>query len=301
MLMATSGLLSAVGLYWLGSGAVGVAIFIAFAIYAVGQTYYWPCILGFVSERFPKGGALTLNTVSALALLSLGMIGNPVLGVARDKSVYSRSQEQMPEVLEVAKGSSDYLWMINDVLVPDRIDLYGAKQVKADSEAIIAGLAPIVSGNEELKKAHEELKAGLAKKAEGVDFKKDLAGLGISTKDIEALRTYKLVSDSKDEEIKTKVDESLSDSAKAKYKTYTDAVAKHTEIQTAAGRDVLKFAAYFPSILVISFIIIALYFRSIGGYKPIVLTKTGADGGDGGGSGGADAGANDTGGDAPRT
>jgi len=54
VLMAVSGVLSFTGLYWLGSSAAGIAVFVAFVIYAVGQTYYWPCILGFVAERYPS-------------------------------------------------------------------------------------------------------------------------------------------------------------------------------------------------------------------------------------------------------
>ncbi|MBT8485450.1 MAG: MFS transporter, partial [Phycisphaerae bacterium] len=42
VLLCLSGVFSAVGLYWL-SGATGVAIFVAFVLYAIGQTYYWPC------------------------------------------------------------------------------------------------------------------------------------------------------------------------------------------------------------------------------------------------------------------
>ncbi|MCA9686946.1 MAG: MFS transporter, partial [Myxococcales bacterium] len=56
-LLCVSGVLSAVGLFWLSSAA-GVAIFVAFVLYALGQTYYWPCVLGFTSERYPQGGAL---------------------------------------------------------------------------------------------------------------------------------------------------------------------------------------------------------------------------------------------------
>ena len=54
---------------------------------------------------------------------------------------------------------------------------------------------------------------------------------------------------------------------------YTDVVATHGEQKVDAGRDVLKFAAIFPAILVVCFAIIALYFRSIGGYKPVDLFK----------------------------
>jgi len=53
---------------------------VAFTLYALGQTYYWPCVLGFTSERYPQGGALTLNTVSAIGLLTAGVVGTPILG-----------------------------------------------------------------------------------------------------------------------------------------------------------------------------------------------------------------------------
>ena len=68
-LLLVSSVFSIIGLFWL-SVASGALVFIAFVFYAVGQTYYWPSILGFTSERFPKGGALTLNTVSAMGLLT---------------------------------------------------------------------------------------------------------------------------------------------------------------------------------------------------------------------------------------
>jgi hypothetical protein len=41
--------------------------------------------------------------------------------------------------------------------------------------------------------------------------------------------------------------------------------------KTAAGRDVLAFAARFPLILFAVFGLIALWFRSRGGYKPVEL------------------------------
>lgn len=266
MLMATSGLLSALGLYWLGSGAAGVMIFIAFAIYAVGQTYYWPCILGFVSERFPQGGALTLNTVSALALLSLGMVGNPILGVARDKAVFERSCQEMPEVLAVAAAESKYLWMTNDVLDPNKIDIYGAQQVEAQSAAILAAVTTAVGDDEALAKQMEELKAELGETYDDAA----LAELNMSQAGIEAIHTYKLVAGAGEETV-AKLDQALSAESKAGLELYTGAVAKHGEIQVAAGRDVLIYAVRFPAILVICFIFIALYFKVQGGYKPIEL------------------------------
>ncbi|XAM01231.1 MFS transporter [Phycisphaeraceae bacterium D3-23] len=273
MLMATSGVLSAVGLYWLGSNATGIAIFVAFLIYAIGQTYYWPCILGFVSERYPKGGALTLNLVSALALLSLGMIGNPILGVASDKSVYSESQEEIPQAAEVATVEAPFLWMTNDVIDPGRFAWFGAQQVAGEGEAILAGLGPIVAGNEELSTAVDEMKLGLADQASGEGFDEQLAELDISLEDLEAVKAYQLAANAAqdDEAAQAALQDALPQESRDGIAAYNEVLATHGELQTDAGRYVLKFAAIFPAILVISFAIIALYFRSIGGYKPVDL------------------------------
>ena len=117
-LLSISGLLSAVGLWWLSGAEVGAAVFIAFLIYAVGQTYYWPCILGFTAERYPQGGALTLNTVSAMGLLSLGVIGGPILGVQFDKEIHASLSDKAPEFVAVAAAPADFLGLEHDKIDP---------------------------------------------------------------------------------------------------------------------------------------------------------------------------------------
>lgn len=141
-LLALSGLLSAVGLAWL-SGAAGPAVFFAFLIYAVGQTYYWPCILGFTAERYPQGGALTLNTVSAMGLLSLGVIGAPILGVAFDTSIHGALNESEPEFVEYATTQNAFLGRTHAaidpaVLIPS--DLDDNENTILDREEHVAGL-----------------------------------------------------------------------------------------------------------------------------------------------------------------
>ena len=83
VLLLVSSLFSIVGLYAMSVSA-GLSIFGAFVLYAIGQTFYWPTMLGFVSEQFPKGGAMTLNTVSAMGLLTVGIFGSPFLGAVQD-------------------------------------------------------------------------------------------------------------------------------------------------------------------------------------------------------------------------
>lgn len=141
-LLALSGLLSAVGLAWL-SGATGVAVFLAFLIYAVGQTYYWPCILGFTAERYPQGGALTLNTVSAMGLLSLGVIGAPILGVAFDSSIHGKLSEREPEFVEYASAKNGFLGMEHDAIDPAILigaDVDGNGNGILDREEHVAGM-----------------------------------------------------------------------------------------------------------------------------------------------------------------
>jgi len=83
-MLALSSFIAAIGLYYLSYSA-GVAILIAATIYAFGKSYLWPLMLGVVSEQFPKGGALTLNVIGGLGMISAGVIGAGVLGFLQDK------------------------------------------------------------------------------------------------------------------------------------------------------------------------------------------------------------------------
>ena len=101
MLLLVSSLFSIAGLYAM-SFAGGWMIFGAFVLYAIGQTFYWPTMLGFVSEQFPRGGAMTLNTVSAMGLLTVGIFGFPFLGAVQDhyntQTVITQQAEEFDEV-----------------------------------------------------------------------------------------------------------------------------------------------------------------------------------------------------------
>jgi MFS family permease len=133
-LLAVSGVFSAIGLWWLSS-ATGVAIFIAFTLYALGQTYYWPCVLGFTAERYPKGGALTLNTVSAIGLLSSGIIGGQLLGVAFDTSIHESVVAEVPSIEAEAAAEKSFLGMKHEALLPEKVTAYIAA-LPAEAEQV---------------------------------------------------------------------------------------------------------------------------------------------------------------------
>ncbi|MBT3374614.1 MAG: MFS transporter [Lentisphaerae bacterium] len=96
-LLLFSSVCSIFGLYLL-SGASGLMIFAAFVAYAVGQTFYWPTMQGLVAEQFPKGGAMTLNTVAAMGLLTVGIFGFPFLGAVKDSYDAKAVSASRPEL-----------------------------------------------------------------------------------------------------------------------------------------------------------------------------------------------------------
>jgi hypothetical protein len=120
------------------SGASGLMIFLAFVFYAVGQTFYWPTVLGFVSERFPKGGAMTLNTVSALGLLTVGIFGFPFLGAVRDNFDAQTIKTETPALYQKYEipNRSFFGWhynsiKANEVLTDTTLDKTAQTELKA--------------------------------------------------------------------------------------------------------------------------------------------------------------------------
>ncbi len=85
-LLAMSSAVAAVGLFFLSTSA-GIMILVAATIYAFGKAFFWPTILGVTAEQFPRGGALTLNTIGGVGMLGVGIVGSVFLGAIQDKSV----------------------------------------------------------------------------------------------------------------------------------------------------------------------------------------------------------------------
>ncbi len=96
-LLAVCSVLAVVGLVTM-SKAAGIMIFVAATIYALGKTFFWPTMLGVAAERFPKGGALTLNVIGGMGMLSVGVIGAVFLGNIQDKQIDRELFQQNPAV-----------------------------------------------------------------------------------------------------------------------------------------------------------------------------------------------------------
>jgi MFS family permease len=86
-LLMVSAVLAIVGLFFL-STAQGLAMIFVFAtLYGFGKTFFWPTMLGVVSEQCPKGGALTLNAIAGIGMLTVGIVGGPLIGAMQEGSV----------------------------------------------------------------------------------------------------------------------------------------------------------------------------------------------------------------------
>jgi MFS family permease len=76
--LLASSVLAAIGIY-LMSMASGGMVYVAAIVFALGVMYFWPTMIGFVSEYLPKTGALGMSLVGGAGMFGVSM-WNPVIG-----------------------------------------------------------------------------------------------------------------------------------------------------------------------------------------------------------------------------
>jgi MFS family permease len=193
-LLASSAVLAIAGLTYL-SFAQGVSIFIAATLYGFGKTFFWPTMLGVVSEQCPKGGALTLNAISGIGMLAVGTLGTAYIGTL---------------------------------------------QTKVQQTAIVE--------NTELQKQVP----GLVENGKVVP---------VTDATIYEVLSYKKIDDKKLDEIIAKLPEGEQKEAKAKI----------GEVRERSNQLALGAMAMFPGFMLVCYLALIGYFKSIGGYKPTDL------------------------------
>lgn len=85
-LLSLSAVIAILGLAFLSRSA-GIAILAAATVYGLGKSFFWPTMLGVVAEQFPRGGALTINTIAGVGMLAVGTLGAPLLGYIQDTTI----------------------------------------------------------------------------------------------------------------------------------------------------------------------------------------------------------------------
>ncbi len=100
-LLAASAAVAALGLVWLANAGTSAAmLFAAATFYGLGKTFFWPTTLGVVSEQYPRGGALMLNAIAGVGMISVGTLGNPAIGAVQDSALAAEVRVANPELAE---------------------------------------------------------------------------------------------------------------------------------------------------------------------------------------------------------
>jgi hypothetical protein len=126
-LLATCSLIAALGLYALSS-ATGAMIFVAATLYGVGKTFFWPTMLGVVAERFPKGGALTLNATGGAGMLGVGVVGAVFLGHFQDTETVHRLQQQDAVIAQQVVTQKQWIFGSYEAVAPESLAKLDAAQ-----------------------------------------------------------------------------------------------------------------------------------------------------------------------------
>lgn len=97
LLFATA-VLGTIGLWMLGQDFTNAMWpwMIGVTVYALGKTFYWPTLLGVISERFPKGGALALGLSGGIGMMAAGLFGGPGIGYKQDYFAVEKLQQTAP-------------------------------------------------------------------------------------------------------------------------------------------------------------------------------------------------------------
>lgn len=89
-LLLASAVVSGIGLLALSYVSGTGATFAAATVFALGVCYFWPTMLGVVSERVPRSGALGLGLMGTVGMATVGLITSPQMGGIADRYAHTR-------------------------------------------------------------------------------------------------------------------------------------------------------------------------------------------------------------------
>jgi hypothetical protein len=290
-LLFASAALGVIGLYLLGHQSVDSnwPWMAAVTIYGLGKTFYWPTLLGVISERFPKGGALALGISGGVGMIGAGILGGPGIGYKQDYFAVQKL-ESTPEGREtyeryMAKTDSGepdkkgfpYVTDIFPTQVPKIAGIdntkfkvfedYGAIRKKIDDARSAESKeppripAPGISGLDEYIEQVE-----LAKK-EG----KAAPNVLLTTVESDLVTLLRLKRENKP--VESKLEDNLT-----KLKTWWDTKGRPhyqddkeplIEARLYGAKTALLYTAAVPLALAIGFMILIVYFMLAGGYKQV--------------------------------
>jgi MFS family permease len=123
-LLIVSSALAVAGLFALSKcGSAGlVAIFAAATLYAFGKTFFWPTMLGITTEQCPKGGALTLNAISGIGMIAVGVLGFPFIGAIQEHTATTQLREKNSPVAAMVIEDKTLFGQSYQAINPEKVE-----------------------------------------------------------------------------------------------------------------------------------------------------------------------------------
>lgn len=267
-LLLVSAVLGTLGLFLLGQPFTDtVWLWVgAVTIYALGKTFYWPTLLGVISENFPKGGALALGLSGGIGMLSAGLLGGPGIGYKQDLAAVQNLRQKSEDTYQRYASRND------------------KGELKADGFPVVSAfapdIAPPVAGLDNAKlKVFDDYK-GVAAKIEAATKEGKPAPADAKTTleaDLETLKKEKAAGKPVGEQLEKNLN-----ALKAWWDT--DGLSNFEkdrepldEARDTGARKALFYTAAVPAMLAVGFLLLFLFFMMKGGYKQVHLDEHGGN------------------------
>ncbi len=111
LLLLCSGL-AVIGLNLASNITTFAGAMLALFVYALGKTFFWPTMLAVVGDRFPRSGAIAMSIMGGIGMMSVGMIGGPGLGYAKDRFAGEALQAASAEAFTANKAQKPSEFLI---------------------------------------------------------------------------------------------------------------------------------------------------------------------------------------------
>ena len=257
--LGTAGLLllgmPATNTTWLWLGAV--------TVYGIGKTFYWPTMLGVISERFPRGGAIALGLSGGIGMISAGLLGATLIGYKQDYAVSRHMTADSSTRATYERYKTDKPSAPLPFLSP-------AAGLDNGKVGVLENYTDI-----EAKRATGKLKEDDT----DIEARRAPGKLKEDDKTLKLERDLKLLQDKGGEE--TKQREELTKRLQwweSEGKQHAGADAPLVKAaQVDGGKTALTWTAAVPALMALGFLFLIGYFRSRGGYQAEVLTGHAAE------------------------
>jgi MFS family permease len=252
-LLAACAACAVVGLFWLSSASGLLVIFAAATLYGIGKTFFWPTTLGVVSEQCPKGGALTLNAIAGIGMLTVGIVGGPLIGEIQENHAKEALKKEKPDVYEKISKPGNYFLGDYTAIDDKKLEALTIPENKEDAASDDNGT--------EIAAASDDNGTEIAAASDdnGTEIAATSDDNGTETGDV-----------AKNDDKEPKVTP-----------IYTKAEADEISgVIKDAKQGALAQVALFPLLMLACYVVLIMYYNGRGGYKPVELGAEGESSGD---------------------